>query len=71
MPRSFRPLNTEKKCTLLVRGEEITSQVARASNSRVPGIHVHQEMISLWSANFKCVKWRKNLSVHRCLVFKI
>ncbi len=44
MPQYFRPLNTEQKRTLLARGEEITTpQVARASNSRVLGIHVHQE----------------------------
>jgi hypothetical protein len=28
-------------------------------------------LISLWSANFKCVKWCKSFWVHRCLVFKI
>ncbi len=42
MPQSFRPLNTEQERTLLARGEETTTpQAARASNSRVPGIHVH------------------------------
>jgi hypothetical protein len=42
MPQSFRPLNTEEERTLLARGEEtITSQAIRASNSRVPRIHVH------------------------------
>ncbi len=42
MSQSFHPLNTKKKCTLLVRGEETTtSQATKASNSRVPGIHVH------------------------------
>jgi hypothetical protein len=44
MPQSFRPLNMEEKCTLLVRGEETTTpQATRASNSRVPRVHVHQE----------------------------
>jgi hypothetical protein len=44
MPQNFRPLNTEEKCTLLARGEEITTpQATRASNSRVPGIHVHKK----------------------------
>jgi hypothetical protein len=44
MPQSFRLLNTEKECTLLARGEEtITPQAARASNFRVPKVHVHQE----------------------------
>jgi len=44
MPQSFHPLNMEKECTLLARGEETTTpQVVRASNSRVPRIHVHQE----------------------------
>jgi hypothetical protein len=44
MPQSFRPLNMEEERTLLARGEETTTpQVVRASNSRVPGIHVHQE----------------------------
>jgi hypothetical protein len=34
----------EKEYTLLVRGEQtITPQAAKASNSRVPGVHVHQE----------------------------
>jgi hypothetical protein len=44
MPQYFRPLNMKEKRTLLGRGEEIiTPQVARASNSRVLGVHVHQE----------------------------
>jgi hypothetical protein len=34
----------EKKCTLLARGDEtITPQATRASNSCVPGVHVHHE----------------------------
>ncbi len=42
MAQSFRPLNTEEKRTLLVRGEETTTpQATRASNSRVLGVHVH------------------------------
>jgi hypothetical protein len=42
MPQSFHPFNMEEKRTLLARGEEtITPQVARASNSHVPGVHVH------------------------------
>ncbi len=46
MPQSFRPLNMEEKRTLLVRGEETTTpQAIRASNPRVPGVHVHQENI--------------------------
>jgi hypothetical protein len=44
MPQSFRPLNKEEERTLLARGEEtITPQAARASNSHVPRVHVHQE----------------------------
>ncbi len=44
MPQSFRPLNMEEECTLLARGEETTTpQAVRASNFRVPGVHVHQE----------------------------
>jgi hypothetical protein len=44
MPQSFFPLNMKEERTLLARGEEtITPQVARASNSYVLGIHVHQE----------------------------
>jgi len=36
----------EEKRTLLVRGEETTTpQAIRASNPRVPGVHVHQENI--------------------------
>jgi len=42
MPQSFHPLNMEEERTLLVRGEEtITPQDVRASNSCVPGVHVH------------------------------
>jgi hypothetical protein len=44
MPQSFRPLNTEEEHTLLARGEETTTpQVAKASNSCVLRVHVHQE----------------------------
>jgi len=44
MLQSFRPLSTEEKRTLLARVEETTTpQGAEASNSRVPGEHVHQE----------------------------
>jgi hypothetical protein len=44
MRQSFRPFNTKEKLTLLVRGEETTTpQVARASNSHDPGVHVHQK----------------------------
>jgi len=44
MPQSFHPLNTEEKCTLLVRGEEIiTPQAIGALNSCILGVHVHQE----------------------------
>jgi hypothetical protein len=42
MPQSFCPLNTEEERTLLARGEETTTpQAIRASNFRVPKIHVH------------------------------
>ncbi len=42
MPQSFCPLNTEKEHTLLTKGEEITTpQAIRASNFRVPRVHVH------------------------------
>jgi hypothetical protein len=44
MPQSFCFLNTDEKCTLLVRGEENTTpQAARASNSQLARVHVHQE----------------------------
>ncbi len=44
MPKSFRPLNIEEERTLLVNGEETTTpQAAKASNSHVPGVHLHQE----------------------------
>jgi hypothetical protein len=44
MPQSFRPLNMEEDRTLLARGEETTTpQAVMASNSRVPGVHVHQK----------------------------
>jgi hypothetical protein len=67
MPQSFRPLNTKEERTLLARGEETTTpQALRASNYRVSRVHVHQEthnfpLISLWSVNFKCMKWHKSL----------
>ncbi len=42
MPQSFCPLNMEEEHTLLAKGEETTTpQAAKASNSRVLGIHVH------------------------------
>ncbi len=42
MPQSFRPLNMEEERTLLARGEKTTTpQAVKASNSRVPGVHVH------------------------------
>jgi hypothetical protein len=42
MPQSFHPLNTEEERTLLAKVEEtITPQATRASNSRVPRVHVH------------------------------
>jgi hypothetical protein len=44
MPQSFHPFNTEEEHTLLAKGEETTTpQTARASNSCVPGVRVHQE----------------------------
>jgi hypothetical protein len=44
MSQSFRPLNTEEEHTLLARREETTTpQAIKASKSRVPGVHVHQE----------------------------
>jgi hypothetical protein len=44
MPQSFRPLNMEEERTLLAKGEETTTpQAVRASNSRVPTIHIHLE----------------------------
>jgi hypothetical protein len=67
MPQSFRLFNMEEKRTLLAKGEETTTpQAARASNFCVLGVHVIKKthnfpLISLWSANFKCVKWHKSL----------
>jgi hypothetical protein len=44
MPQFIRPLNTEEKRTLLVKGEETpTPQAARASNFYAPRLHVHQK----------------------------
>jgi len=41
MPQSFRLFNTKER-TLLAKGEETTTpQATKASNSRVPGIHIH------------------------------
>jgi hypothetical protein len=57
----------EEERTLLAKGEGITTpQATETSNFHVPRIHVHLEthnfpLIKLWSANFKCVKWRKSL----------
>jgi hypothetical protein len=42
MPQSFHPLNMEEERTLLA-SETTTPQAVRASNSRVPGLHVHKE----------------------------
>jgi hypothetical protein len=53
MPQSFRLLNTKEKCTLLMRAEKTTTpQVARASNFRVPGVHVHQENTQISTNQF-------------------
>jgi len=42
MAQSFHPFNMEEEHTLLAKGEETTTpQAVRASNSRVPGVHVH------------------------------
>ncbi len=42
MPQFFCPLNTEEERTLLAKGEETTTpQATRASNSHIPGVHVH------------------------------
>jgi hypothetical protein len=42
MSYSFHPLNTEEEHTLLAKGEETTTpQVAKASNSPVPRLHLH------------------------------
>jgi len=44
MLQYFCPLNMEKECTLLLRGEETTTpQVTRASKFCNLGLHVHQE----------------------------
>jgi len=41
MPQSFHPFNMKEKRTLLARGKKTTTpQAVRASNSRVPGVHV-------------------------------
>jgi hypothetical protein len=53
MPQSFCPFNTKKKCTLLVRGEEITTpQAAKALNFRVLKKHVHQKNTSFSADQF-------------------
>jgi hypothetical protein len=42
MPQSFCPLNMEEECALLTRGKETTTpQAVKASNYRVPRVHVH------------------------------
>jgi hypothetical protein len=42
MPQSFCLLDTKEECTLLARGAETTTpQAAKASNSRVPRVHVY------------------------------
>ncbi len=49
MPQSFRPFNTEEKHILLARGEETITQVVRASNFHVLGVHVHEENIQFFT----------------------
>jgi hypothetical protein len=42
MPQFLCLLNTKEERTLLAKGEETTTpEATRASNSRIPGIHVH------------------------------
>jgi hypothetical protein len=69
MPQSFCPFNMEEEsfCTLLVRGRRLLHHKLLGHQ-----ILVSQEcmyikkthnfpLINLWSANFKCMKWRKSL----------
>ncbi len=67
MPQSFHPFNTKEERTSLAKGEETTTpQATRASNFMsqeymyIKKTH-NFPLISLWSANFKCVKWHKSL----------
>jgi hypothetical protein len=77
MPQSFHPLNMEEERTLLARGEEITTpQAIRASNSRVPGVHVHQENTQfstdqLMECQLQMHEVAQKLVSTPCLVFKI
>jgi len=67
MPQSFRLLNMEEECTLLARGEETTTPQAVRHQILVSQEYMYTRkthnfsLISLWNANFKCMKWRKSL----------
>jgi hypothetical protein len=67
MPQSFRPLNAEEKHTLLARGEETLHHKLLGHPIVMFQEYMYMKkthnfpLINLWSAYFKCVKWRKSL----------
>jgi hypothetical protein len=66
MQQSFLPLNTEEEHTLLARGEETTTPQVLGHQILMSHEYIYIRkthnfpLISLWNANFKCVKWFKN-----------
>jgi hypothetical protein len=67
MPQSFCPFNTEEECTLLARGRRLLHHKLLRHQILVSQKYMYIRkthnfpLISLWNANFKCVKWRKSL----------
>jgi hypothetical protein len=67
MTQSFRPLNTKEERTLLAKGEETIHHKLLRHQILVSQKYMYIRkahnfsLISLWNANFKCVKWRKSL----------
>jgi len=66
MPQSFHPFNTEEECILLVRGRRLLHHKMLGHQILVSKEYMYIKkthnfpLISLWSANFKCMKWHKS-----------
>jgi hypothetical protein len=67
MPQSFHPLNMEEERTLLARGRRLLHHKLLGDQILMSQEYMYIRkthnfpLISLWSANFKCVKWHKIL----------
>jgi hypothetical protein len=67
MPQSFCLLNMEEERTLLARGggllhhKLLGHQIIVSQEYMYIGKTHNFPLISLWNANFKCMKWRKSL----------